>query len=185
DEDDAPDLGRIVTVPAAPVAPARAADLAPPAVAAGPAEATEALTLRAWLARTQLFGLPNGLLLALAGLLVALVITRFYDLGVRAMHHDESMHAKFAWDTFHGQVYKYNPLLHGPFQFLAVASSFWLFGASEWTARTVPATFGIALVCLTTMWRRWLGTTGWLFAIAIFVFSPSFTYFARMLREDS
>src|SRR5207253_10112389 len=38
---------------------------------------------------------------------------------------------------------------------------------------------------LTTLWRRWLGTTGWLFAIAIFVFSPSFTYFARMLREDS
>src|SRR5581483_1275366 len=64
-------------------------------------------------------------------------------------------------------------------------SSSWLFGATEWTARAVPATFGILLVLLTFFWRRWLGALGWLFAVAIFVFSPSFTYFARMLREDS
>ena len=139
-----------------------------------------------WLNRRWLFGLANWQAILVVLLAIALVITRFYNLGDRAMHHDESMHAKFAWDTYHGNpIYKYNPLLHGPFQFLAVATSFWLFGATEWTARAVPATFGILLVCLTVLWRRWLGTAGWLLAMAIFIFSPSFTYFARMLREDS
>jgi predicted membrane-bound mannosyltransferase/sugar lactone lactonase YvrE len=142
-------------------------------------------TLREWLNQRWLFGLSYWQAIVIALLLAAVIPTRFYALGDRAMHHDESMHAKFAWDTFHGQVYKYNPLLHGPFQFLAVATSFWLFGATEWTARLVPATFGVVLIGLTFLWRRWLGTMGLIFALAIFIFSPSFTYFARMLREDS
>ncbi|HEU5316068.1 MAG TPA: flippase activity-associated protein Agl23, partial [Chloroflexota bacterium] len=144
------------------------------------------LTLGQWLGRRWLCGLTYWQSILVVLLMVALFLTRFYDLGDRAMHHDESMHAKFAWDTFHGSpVYKYNPLLHGPFQFLSVATSFWLFGATEATARAVPAIFGVGLVCLTVLWRRWLGNAGWLFAVAILVFSPSFTYFARMLREDS
>jgi predicted membrane-bound mannosyltransferase/DNA-binding beta-propeller fold protein YncE len=142
-------------------------------------------SLGEWLQRRWLFGLAYWQALLVGSLAVALVLTRFYNLGDRAMHHDESMHAKFAWDTFRGQIYKYNPLLHGPFQFLSVAGSFWLFGATEATARAVPAIFGVALVALTFLWRRWLGTAGWLFALGIFVFSPSFIYFSRMLREDS
>ena len=141
--------------------------------------------LREWLNRQWLFGLSYWQAILVGLLAIVLVLTRFVALDDRAMHHDESMHAKFAWDTFKGQVYKYNPLLHGPFQFLAVAFGFWLLGATEATARAVPAAFGVALVGLTFLWRRWLGTAGWLFALAIFVFSPSFTYFARMLREDS
>lgn len=138
-----------------------------------------------WLNRRWLFGLSYWQALLAGAFFVALLVTRFFALGDRAMHHDESMHAKFAWDTYQGQVYKYNPLLHGPFQFLAVATSFWLFGATEWTARAVPAIFGVVLVSLSFLWRRWLGAAGWLFALGIFIFSPSFTYFSRMLREDS
>ena len=153
------------------------------AVDAGPAPAGP--DFGAWLSRPWYFGLATWQGLLLGGLLIALVLTRFFALGDRAMHHDESMHAKFAWDTFHGQPYKYNPLLHGPFQFFAVATSFLLFGATEWTARAVPASFGILLVLLTIIWRRWLGVAGMLLAVAALVFSPSFTYFSRMLREDS
>ncbi|HEX2035684.1 MAG TPA: flippase activity-associated protein Agl23 [Chloroflexota bacterium] len=141
--------------------------------------------IREWLSRRWLFGLSYWQAIALGGLFVALILTRFSNLGERAMHHDESMHARYAWETYHGQIYKYWPLLHGPFQFLAVAGSFWLFGSTEWTARAVPAAFGVALVGLTFLWRRWLGTAGWLLAAAIFTFSPSFIYFSRMLREDS
>jgi hypothetical protein len=89
------------------------------------------LTLGQWLSRRWVYGLTYWQSALVVLLAIALVLTRFYNVGDRAMHHDESMHAKFAWDTFHGQIYKYNPLLHGPFQFLAVASSFWLFGATE------------------------------------------------------
>ena len=101
------------------------------------------------------------------------------------MHHDESMHAKFAWDTFQGQLYKYNPLLHGPFQFFAVATSFLLLGVDGMDGQGRAGDFGVALVGLTIIWRRWLGTAGMVLAVAMLVFSPSFTYFSRMLREDS
>ena len=138
-----------------------------------------------WLRQPWLYGLNYGQTILLLILIITTLISRFLNVGDRAMHHDESMHAKFAWDTFRGQVYKYNPLLHGPFQFLSVATSFWIFGATEATARAVPALFGVGLVAISFLWRRWLGTTGWIVAVAMFVFSPSFIYFARMLREDS
>lgn len=138
-----------------------------------------------WLRRTWLLGLANWQWLLLGGVFAALLLTRFWDLGSKAMHHDESMHAKYAWDTYRGQVYKYNPLLHGPFQFLVVAASFFLFGATEISARMVPATFGVGLVLLTFFWRRLLGNAGWLFAVLLLTFSPTLTYFFRMLREDS
>ena len=138
-----------------------------------------------WLGAPFAWGLSRGQTLVVLALLVVTLLTRFWNVGDRAMHHDESMHAKFAWDTFKGNVYKYNPLLHGPFQFLSVATSFWLFGATETTARAVPAFFGVLLVAMTVLWRRWLGVTGWLIGVAIFTFSPSFIYFSRMLREDS
>ncbi|MAG34710.1 MAG: hypothetical protein CL878_00450 [Dehalococcoidia bacterium] len=146
---------------------------------------TSGLSWREWLDRPAVLGLNNGQALLLFGLLFALLFTRFWDLGTRAMHHDESMHAKYAWDTYRGNFYKYNPLLHGPFQFLAVAASFWLFGATEATARAVPAAFGVALVLLVFAWRRQLGTLGLLFTVALLTFSPSFTYFSRFLREDA
>ncbi|MDE2995030.1 MAG: hypothetical protein OXU67_14245, partial [Chloroflexota bacterium] len=58
------------------------------------------LTWREWLGRPAFLGLNNGQALVLAGLLLVLLLTRFWDLGTRAMHHDESMHAKYAWDTY-------------------------------------------------------------------------------------
>ena len=143
------------------------------------------LTWREWVGRPAILGLNNGQALLLVGLLLALLLTRFWDLGTRAMHHDESMHAKYAWDTYRGNFYKYNPLLHGPFQFFAVAAAFWLLGATEATARAVPAAFGVVLVLLVFAWRRQLGTLGLLFTVAIITFSPAFTYFARFLREDA
>ncbi len=188
----APTVERVPASPGRPGRPSRRAE--PVAAGAGVvaipsatrwAEGAEEPGLGEWLSRRWLYGLTYWQGLLLGALAVALILTRFWGLGDRTMHHDESMHAKFAWDTFQGQVYQYTPLLHGPFQFLAVAGSFWLFGATEWTARAVPAAFGIALVGLTFLWRRWLGAIGWLLAVAMFVFSPSFTYFSRMLREDS
>lgn len=138
-----------------------------------------------WLGAPFAWGLTRGQAIVVVALFVVTLLSRFWNVGDRAMHHDESMHAKFAWDTFKGNIYKYNPLLHGPFQFLSVAASFWLFGSTEATARAVPAFFGVVLVGLSVLWRRWLGTIGWLICLTMFTFSPSFIYFARMLREDS
>ena len=92
-----------------------------------------------WLGAPFAWGLSRGQAMLVVALLIATVTSRFWNVGDRAMHHDESMHAKFAWDTFKGNVYKYNPLLHGPFQFLSVATSFNLSASTEKTSYPASA----------------------------------------------
>src|SRR5713226_8422560 len=46
-------------------------------------------------------------------------LLRMHDLGVRALHHDESLHAVYSWKLFTGQGYIHDPMMHGPFQFHA------------------------------------------------------------------
>ncbi|MER3485401.1 MAG: hypothetical protein C4345_04910 [Chloroflexota bacterium] len=70
------------------------------------------------------------LMLALAA------ITRFWDLGSKALHHDESLHAYYSWLFATGEGYRHHPLMHGPFLFHANALVYLLFGDSE--AGTCP-----------------------------------------------
>ncbi|HEX8996272.1 MAG TPA: flippase activity-associated protein Agl23 [Ktedonobacterales bacterium] len=135
-----------------------------------------------------------------AVLFLAMVL-RFWDLGAKPLHHDESMHAfyslLFARDP---SSYAYDPLLHGPFQFHAEGFMFSLLllaqtvfhvgavGNNPWindaTARIVPALFGVGIVMLPVGLRRELGRFGaWLAALLLAV-SPAFVYFSRFLRED-
>src|SRR3970040_2930792 len=69
---------------------------------------------------------------------------RFWDLGTRALHHDESLHAWKAWQLFQGEGYQHKPWMHGPLQFFGTAASFFLFGVSDYTARIFPALAGSA-----------------------------------------
>ena len=41
---------------------------------------------------------------AYAALFVGALIMRLWDLGARAVHHDESLHGFFAWQIFNGNV---------------------------------------------------------------------------------
>lgn len=165
--------------PAAPtVAPEAPEEPAPPPEDAPPAEEPASLWDR------QL--LPSGLTLETAcyvALAIVAVATRFWDLGSRAMHHDESQHAYFSWKIYTGSGYSYNPMLHGPFLFHAVALLFFLFGVSDATSRFLPAIAGVGLVLLPIFLRRHLGRTGAVAASTIIAISPSFLYFARFLHD--
>ena len=81
-------------------------------------------------------------------LIVAAALTRFWDLGSRALHHDESLHAYYSWLFATGEGYQHNPLMHGPFLFHANALVYILFGDSDATSRWMPALFGTILVGL-------------------------------------
>ncbi len=137
---------------------------------------------------------------AWVAVLTLAAVLRFWGLGDRPLHHDESMHAyfslAFAQDP---SSYAYNPLLHGPFQFHAEGFMFWLLlglqsvfahGAvgnpwiNDTTARFVPALFGIGIVLLPLGLRRELGRLGALIAAFLLAVSPAFVYFSRFLRED-
>ena len=65
-----------------------------------------------------------------ASLVLVALAMRLYDLGGRAVHHDESLHGYFAYQMFVGGGYDHNPLMHGMFLFHSIATSFFLFGDS-------------------------------------------------------
>ena len=119
------------------------------------------------------------LLIMLAG-----IALRFWDLGSRAYHHDESLHAWYSYNYAVRGDYVHNPLLHGPFQFHINALVFKLFGASDYTGRVAAATFGVLLMAMPLLIRHKLGKAGTLITVALIAFSPALLYFSRFTRED-
>ena len=117
---------------------------------------------------------------------VAAVLTRFWDLGSRALHHDESLHTYFSWMLATGQNYIHNPLMHGPFLFHFNALVYFIFGASDVSSRATAALFGVILVMLPVLLRgeRQLGRWGALVAATMILLSPSLLYQSRYLRHD-
>lgn len=117
-------------------------------------------------------------------LIVLAAALRFWDLGSRALHHDESLHALYSWYLFVGQGYHHDPMMHGPFQFHGTALVYFLMGVSDYTARVLPALFGTVLVGLPYFLRDRLGRAGSLLIAGMLCFSPSFLYFSRFARND-
>ena len=109
---------------------------------------------------------------------------RLWNLGARSMSHDESLHALFSWKLYAGQGYVHDPMMHGPFLFYANALAYFLFGASDFTARLVPALFGASLGFLPYFLRKSLGRLGAFVAAVLLTFSPSFLYYSRYIRND-
>ncbi|HEY4384024.1 MAG TPA: flippase activity-associated protein Agl23, partial [Ktedonobacteraceae bacterium] len=154
-----------------------------------------------WPSREQLFNWMPFLGIILLG-----AILRFWGLGDKPLHHDESLHAYFAMKLMQNDFqnwfgclkgtdlscYQYDPLLHGPFQFHAIALVYqisqWLgapdHGINTYTVRIAAATLGTVIVGLPYFLRDRLGTLGAWLACALLAVSPSMVYFSRFARED-
>ena len=117
---------------------------------------------------------------------VAALLTRFWDLGSRALHHDESLHSYFSWVYANGNGYIHDPLMHGPFLFHATALMYLLFGATATVSRIFPAILGVLLVMMPWFLRgeRLLGRWGAICASALLLISPSILYYSRFIRHD-
>ena len=100
------------------------------------------------------------------------------------MHHDESLHAFYAWELAFGQGYQHNPMMHGPLQMEAIALVFKIFGDSDFTARFLHALLGSLLVFLPYFFRSKLGNLGAIFSACLIAISPSLLYFSRFARND-
>ena len=136
-------------------------------------------------------------------------ILRFVDLGGRPLHFDESEHAYFSLGLLHNlqhwgwcvglnnppagySCYQYDPLLHGPFQFHALALVYqlsqWLGapdnGVNTTTVRIAAALLGTVLVGLPYFLRDYLGKLGAWLACFLLAVSPGMVYFSRFARED-
>jgi predicted membrane-bound mannosyltransferase/sugar lactone lactonase YvrE len=115
-------------------------------------------------------------------ILAVTLLTRFYDLGARTMSHDEVNHVVPSYTL---ETYVYDPVTHGPFQFHAIAFSYFLFGDSDFSARIPAAVFGVAVVVFTLFaWRRYLGRVGALIAGFLFMISPYILFYSRYARNE-
>ena len=113
------------------------------------------------------------------------LVSRFADLGVRVMAHDEVNHVVPSFDLYEGRVYSYDPVTHGPFQFHMIAASYFLFGDSDFSSRLPHALFGIAVVLFALFaWRRYLGRTGSILAGIFFMISPYMLFYSRYARNE-
>jgi uncharacterized protein (TIGR03663 family) len=128
---------------------------------------------------------PSGRVLILCGaILIVAVFTRFWDLGSRPLHHDESIHAYQSLSLAKGGDWRYDPAYHGPFLYYANALVYKVLGATDTTARLMPALFGLLLIAFALPLRRWIGNTAAVaYAVAILT-SGHMTYFSRFIRED-
>ncbi len=120
---------------------------------------------------------------AYAGLILLALFLRLVLLSTKPMHHDESQDALFSW-LFNGPGVAYDPVLHGPLRFYLMGLSYFLFGASDFTARLAPAFMGTTLVALPYFFRRQLGVLAAFAGAVLFCFSPAYLYFSRFSRED-
>jgi uncharacterized protein (TIGR03663 family) len=123
-------------------------------------------------------------LIAYAAIFLLGFTLRIWDVGARAMHHDESLHAYYAWKFFVGQGYSYDPLMHGPLQFEVVPLFYLLFGASEFSARLLAVSLGTGLIVLPYFLRSYLTRPGALLTSLMIGVSPGMVYFSRFIRDD-
>ena len=119
-----------------------------------------------------------------AGLALAALGLRLWELDGRAMHYDEAIHLHYAWRLAIGDGYSHSAWMHGPFQIHLTALIFKLFSDSDFTARLAYAFFGSALVGLPFFLRTYLGRTGAVVTSVMLALSPSLLYFSRFGRND-
>lgn len=121
---------------------------------------------------------------AWGGVLGLACLSRFADLGTRAMGFDESIHAVLSFRLYQSGFYRHDPTYHGPLLYHVNALVYWLLGASDTVARLAPALAGVLLVATLWGFRRYLGRTAALLAAVLVLVSPTLTFYSRYLRED-
>lgn len=113
------------------------------------------------------------------------LFTRFYDLGVRTMSHDESLHTVYSNNLYERGDFQHSPLMHGPILFHFTALSYALFGVDDFSARVYPAVLGVIMVMFPILLRRWLGRSGALLTSIMLLVSPLLVYYNRYIRHDT
>ena len=131
---------------------------------------------------SYIFYLPFGLIVLLS------IFMHFIQLDKQSLHHDESMHVFYSWFIYKGDLEAFSnihsPMMHGPFQFFLNSLVFHIFGDTNYTARLLPAIFGIILTILPILFRKDLGNHLTLVFSFTLTISPTLLYFSRFARND-
>ncbi len=128
--------------------------------------------------------MPPRVAAALGLFMILALATRFARLGDRALHHDESIHSYMSYTLAKDGGWRYDPAYHGPFLYYVNALVYKIAGASNTSARVMPAFFGLILIAFAWPLSRWLGKTAAAFFAIFILLSPHMAYFSRFIRED-
>jgi predicted membrane-bound mannosyltransferase/sugar lactone lactonase YvrE len=119
-------------------------------------------------------------------LLLAAVVSRFYNLGAMTITFDEVNHVTPSDSLYSGNGYQYDPMSHGPLQMHMIALSYALFGDNDFTTRIPAATLSVVTIVLALFaFRRYLGRTGALVAGLLFLISPFMLFYGRYARNEA
>ena len=148
-------------------------------------ESKQSLKNASWLEKPVFSSITlNWEIILYSAILLLAFLSRFYELGLRVMSHDETSHVYFAWQLFRGNGYAHSALTHGPLQFHLIALSYYLFGDNDFTARIPMALFSIATVGFAWNFRRYLGRVGAVVAAALFLITPYMLFYGRYARNE-
>nr|WP_321349684.1 flippase activity-associated protein Agl23 [uncultured Methanoregula sp.] len=119
-------------------------------------------------------------------ILITAIIIRFWQLDLKLLHHDEAIHSWFSYELLTKGTWMYDPSYHGPFLYYVTAGMFSVFGDSDFTARLLPALFGVLLIPLVYCIYRlgYINKTQTLVAALFIALSPDLVFFSRFLRHD-
>jgi len=107
-----------------------------------------------------------------------------WDLGDRAFHHDEAIHAHASYVLLQNGSYQYDPTYHGPLLYYLTATTFALAGDSDFTARLPIALAGVLIIVVAWASRRILGARPAWWTAFLATISPIWLYYGRFLRMD-
>ncbi len=115
-------------------------------------------------------------------LVLMAAILRFYALGSQPLQQREAQLALDAWRFYMGGAASIRG--HSPLLFHGNLLLYFLFGASDYVTRIIPALAGTLMVGLPYLLRSHLGRQAALITAAILTFSPSFVFFSRESQGD-
>jgi uncharacterized protein (TIGR03663 family) len=61
---------------------------------------------------------------------------------------------------------------------------YFMFGVNDWSARIQVAVFGVVMVAVVWVMRRWLGRTGAFLTAVMYTVSPALLYHSRYIRDE-
>ncbi len=117
-------------------------------------------------------------------LILLAFVLRVYDVGARAISHDESLHTTYSYNLYNGAGFRHDPLMHGPLLFHLTALSYFIFGPSDFSARFPVVLLGVGVVAMLWWARPWLGKLGAFLAAAMLTLSPTMLFHSRYIRHD-
>ncbi|HLJ85298.1 MAG TPA: flippase activity-associated protein Agl23 [Candidatus Angelobacter sp.] len=134
----------------------------------------------------------NAWLFWAAACLVVAAAIRLVLLTQKVLHHDEGVNGLFITGLFRTGNYEYNPTnYHGPslYYFALVTAKlnsllYGKAGLSTFAIRLVPAIFGIGIVGLALLLRRWIGSFGAIATALLLAVSPGMVFFSRYFIHE-